>query len=820
MKMKTTFTPTFFFIIIIFSNFLKFEQILANPNHSTPSDFSKAIIICPKKSDKVSMKAITVFIEEVEKRTGIKLKIKNQWPDAKMPVIAIGEKSLMAHFIGPFADSLRKYEEIGPEGFYLVSKNNPRPAILVVGNDARGVLYGIGRLLRKLELRPNQIILPVKLEIATTPRYPIRGHQLGYRPKTNTYDAWTIQQYDQYIRELALFGANSIEIMPPRTDDDPTSSHLKVPPMKMMIEHSRIIDSYGLDVWIWYPNMGTNYTHPDSIRQELNEREEIFRQLTRIYAVFVPGGDPGDLHPDVLFTWLEKMAVVLQKYHPQAKIWISPQAFRPTKDWLDVFYSHVNKEYPWFGGVVFGPWVKTPLPEIRKIVNASIPIRRYPDITHSLSCQYPVPHWDLAFAMTLGRECTNPRPEDEKTIHNAFDEFANGSLSYSEGINDDVNKFIWSDQDWDPETPVIETLRDYCRLFMGPDYTESLAPGIMAQEQNWRGPLLTNSQVEITFQQWQNLEKTAPNKILSNYRFQMCLIRAYYDAYIQRRLIYETEIQRQVMAVLSQASESGALTAISQARAILIRSRENTPAPALRKRCFDLADSLYKNIGAQLTVKKHGAQSGRGNYLDNIDLPLNDALWFLSQFEVIHKLESEKERLAAIQQIIERINPGPGGFYDNFGDPRSWERVQQPVEWAKDPGSLLSPRVSFGVGLRGEEWIHEVRATGFEGRATPLAWMHQVNTLYDEPLVITYKNLDPSAAYRLKVAYTGRFRSKMKLIANQNYLIHDLIQTGVQPIYEFDIPAEVIKNGILKLSWTCGEGERGAQVAEIWLIKK
>ena len=68
------------------------------------------------------------------------------------------------------------------------------------------------------------------------------------------------------------------------------------------------------------------------------------------------------------------------------------------------------------------PWVKTPVQEIRKIVKPNIPIRRYPDITHSLSSQYPIPKWDLAYAITLGRECINPRPVDEKMIHNAFDE--------------------------------------------------------------------------------------------------------------------------------------------------------------------------------------------------------------------------------------------------------------------------------------------------------------------------------------------------------------------------------------------------------------
>ena len=53
------------------------------------------------------------------------------------------------------------------------------------------------------------------LEIATAPKYPIRGHQLGYRPKTNSYDGWNVAQWEQYMRDLAVFGTNAIELIPP-----------------------------------------------------------------------------------------------------------------------------------------------------------------------------------------------------------------------------------------------------------------------------------------------------------------------------------------------------------------------------------------------------------------------------------------------------------------------------------------------------------------------------------------------------------------------------------------------------------------------------
>src|SRR5690606_6054828 len=135
---------------------------------------------------------------------------------------------------------------------------------------------------------------------------------------TNAYDAWSPEQYDSYIRDLAIFGANSIEIMPPRTDDAFTSVHMKLPANDMMVEQSKICDSYGMDVWMWYPNLGSDYENPDSLQLELEERHAVFKALPRLDALFVPGGDPGKLEPDELFGFLEKEAEVLHLYHPQA----------------------------------------------------------------------------------------------------------------------------------------------------------------------------------------------------------------------------------------------------------------------------------------------------------------------------------------------------------------------------------------------------------------------------------------------------------------------------------------------------------------------
>ncbi len=65
--------------------------------------------------------------------------------------------------------------------------------------------------------------------------------------------------------------------------------------------------------------------------------------------------------------------------------------------------------------------------------------------------QYPLPWWDPAFNFTLGREPINPRPVFYAALHDRIAPHTNGFISYSDGVNDDVNKAVWSRKSWSPE---------------------------------------------------------------------------------------------------------------------------------------------------------------------------------------------------------------------------------------------------------------------------------------------------------------------------------------------------------------------------------
>src|SRR6266404_1705525 len=628
---------------------------------ASPLDLSRAKIVVLNPQQRTAAKAAAMLRDEVEKRTRIALAIVAAIPaPGEEPLILIGT-----------AQDLDEHSFSAPAGNEVAAKadafalwidvpQQKSPAICAAGHDGRGTVFAVGRLLRLLEMGRDSLRLDSSTKIASAPQYPLRGHQFGFRPKTNAYDAWTLAMWEQYYRDMMVFGMNAVELIPPRSDDDPDSPHFPKPPMEMMIGMSQLADDYGLDVWIWFPSMDKDYSDPKTVEFALKEREEVFKKLPRIDAVFVPGGDPGDVRPDLLLDFMEKTKPVLNRYHPKAQIWVSPQGFdRPNvahrRGWLKMFLDLLNEKQPsWLDGIVFGPQVETTLAKLRQAVPARYALRQYPDITHSKSCQYPVPGWDRAFSDTEGRECINPRPQGYAKIFHDLSQYSVGFITYSEGCNDDFNKVLWSCLGWDPGMTVEQITREYSRYFISAKDEQEFARGLLELEKDWVGKLSTNTAVDQTLLLFQVLEKQATPQEKLNWRFQEGLYRAYYDGYTRARLLYETRLEQEALAVLKTAPQAGALAAVDQAQKILDKAVTDRVAIELRARVFELAEALFQSIRMQLSVRRYQAISvGRGANLDEIDKPLNHAPNLKNRFEEIRKLQSEPERLAAITELLQ-----------------------------------------------------------------------------------------------------------------------------------------------------------------------
>ena len=495
-------------------------------------------------------------------------------------------------------------------------------------------------------------------------------------------------------------------------------------------------------------------------------------------------------------------------------MWISPQGFNQSD--MDYFIGYLTEKKPiWLAGAVFAPWVHMDLAEFRRRVPAAYPIRYYPDITHTRSCQYPIADWDRAFVLTETREPITTRPHDMANIIRLLQPHTIGAITYSEGCTDDINKTVWSRLSWDPDASLNDVLRDYGRYFISERLADDFAQGILALERNWQGPLLPHEEVYTTLNQFQAMERAATPRDLQNWRFQMALYRAYFDATVRARLIHEIALEATAMETLRNAPAFSSTTAMARAEDILAQAVSQPTANVWRTRTHQLAEALFQSIHMKLSVPLYRAISqGRGASLDTLDYPLNNRAWLTASFAAIRQLDREPARLAQLHEIVTWTNPGPGGFYDDLGN------------------ASASPHLDRGLGHeRDPAFLHTALDGHFAaGNGTPLplrtSWVDFAWGLNDNSVTLNYTDLDPHTEYRVRVVYPDiRSKAKIRLIANGTTEVHPFIARAnpITPV-AFDIPRAATATGKLSLSWTrepgLGGNGSGCSISEVWLEKK
>ncbi len=774
--------------------FLSFLIVSCTPEKSKNEilpeiDLTRAkILFSPGIKSDFSSTLLKVITEEVEKRSSVKWKSTEKWVNNPPTIaFALSEEKFLKGVEIPHNEELKSPENL-PEGYRVFAeKGKGRTTIWIIGADQRGLLYGTGQLLRKLNFSEKQITLTGKTDIASSPVYPIRGHQLGYRNTANSWDAWTVQQYDQYIRELALFGSNSIEDIPFQSDTQ--SVHMIMPHKKMHIKISEICEKYDMDYWVWTPATG-DLSDEKVRKKELKQHEDFYKSIPRLDAIFFPGGDPGDNHPMYVLPHLRELSRLLKKYHPGADVWISLQGFDREK--IEYFIGYLIKYSPdWLKGVVYGPGSPTVNLE-RKVLPKKYLHRLYGDITHTVRCQYPVENWDQAFALTLGREPTNPQPYYYAKILRADIPFTNGFLSYSDGINDDVNKIVWNQVGWDPSRDVRDIVVDYCKLFLGGDVAQNAADGILALERNWVGPLIQNGAVEGTLALWQSLESSHP-ELSGNWRWQQLLMRAYYDAYTRRRLIYEQNLETEANRILEKAKKMGADKSMAKALETVTKADSFPVEPELKNKIELYCDALYKSIGLQTSVPKYQARGyERGCVLDFVNYPLNNRWWLEDEFVKVRKMKTEKEKLKRLEVIRTWSHPGQGNYYDNISSASEGLHVISHTDDAIDYA-----------------WWDN----GFSRRRLS-------TQLFQFTPVLKYERLNEESDYLIRVSGYG----EALLRANGVRLKPVLYNKELETFKEFILPKEIIKNGNLEISFDAPDEaqlnwRKYSKVTDVWLLK-
>ncbi|MBA4167423.1 MAG: hypothetical protein H0X41_07775 [Chitinophagaceae bacterium] len=776
------------------SIFILLALAISKPVSSQNIGLNNVTIFQPKPPlTNGELAAADILSSEVKKRTGAPWRVTNEWPSVGDVIILKQVSGRIKQPVAPAYPSIINK----PESYRIVSSvYQNRKIILIEGTDERGVLFGAGRLLRMMNYSSYRVSFPQLPMLASAPDKAIRGHQLGYRNTANSYDGWTKQQFEQYIRDLVVFGANSIESIP--IFEESSSPHFKVAPMEMNAFISSVCQKYALDYWMWVP---AQFDIGDTAKRNkyLSAFEKICKQSVRINGVFFPGGDPGDNPPQTVIPFLKDIYAILKKYHPAGSIWLSLQGYTPEQN--QYVYNYIRQEKPqWFGGLVTGPSSPT-AEETRPQLPAKYKIRHYPDVTHNVRCEFEIPWWDPSFSFTLGREAVNPRPSHYTVIYHQMEPYVDGFISYSDGIHDDVNKILWTALSWNGKSETREIMKEYANYFFGSNVEEDAADAILALEKNWQGPMIANGSVSTTLSAWKQLEKNNP-QLDSNWRWQMNLLRAYYDNYTRSRFIYENNLEQKANEQLLQSSRTGADSAMNAAAGILNTPIADTLMISENKKIVDLCEALFQSISLQTSVKKYEASGlERGAVLDFIDRPLNNKWWLEDEFKRIRTLP-ETEKIKELKAIATWEDPGPGGYYDQVGNISRSPHEMKGENWMTDPTLRKSGNPGYDFSDNGMS-------------RKRLSWL----TYMRWPLSLEYP-VDTTAKYTVKISGLGE--SLLKI--NGQRVAPSKYGKTYAEIKEFPVPVPLIKSGKLILTWDELNEDflnwrKQSRVCEVWLIK-
>lgn len=656
----------------------------------------------------------------------------------------------------------------------------------------RGYVYAAGWLLR----RSTGSAVNLGHGVRERPAQRVRGTQIGYRAKNNSYDAWTPAMLDRRIEDFALWGANRIQIVAPVSDDAPSSPLSPVPAVVAVRAMAATAHRLGLETAIFYPLLG-DYDGGAVDAAELARFSALVADMPRVDAVYLPGGDPGHTAPARLFPLARQLAARLRARNPQAELLISTQGFDAAA--LAAFFAEVDRRPGWLSGIFVGPQTRLSVAAHRMRIAGRYPIELYPDTAHAMHAQLPVLDWHPAFALTEGREPVNPRPAAMAAAFAALSPGTRGAITYSEGVNDDWNVHQWLAMGWNPDTPADAIAADYARLYVG-DPGFAAVPAML--EANWRRDPASNAAIDKTLVTVDAVRPAA----FADWRLDLYRYHAVYDALVRQRLHAAEARQAEALYSLRQVYAIGAEVAATAARAAYARPDPAGIAP-LRARLDLLAGRLWRAARMQLSVGRYGASHWeRGANLDRADIDLNDRQ--AVDADLTAALASA-DPAARIHAIGDRWGTAMLALYDDLGDPDNEPHLIRGPGYPTDPQAWDSAIDGVADAAPGPGWR--------------MAELSYAEALYEAPLRLRYDGLEPRRCYRLRFTRAGEdYALPLRLTADGEELLPLTPRRSNPERSEVDIPPTLTADGRLTLEWTrppgIGGGGRGRQIAEAWLI--
>ncbi len=419
--------------------------------------------------------------------------------------------------VAPRSADLQIYLEIRPgigtEGFQI--SGGPQEGIRIVGNDERGLLYGVGKFLHTSTYRSHGFV-PSRWRGLSVPELPVRGMYLATHFH-NYYEEAPIEDVKRYVEDLSLWGVNSylvwFGIDAYNGLEDPKAQAMVArlrallktakdlglnaslgcvandgyanSPANLRADSSVGHNGYHADMVLFkrLPNLGTELcpSQPGVPELELSYCEEKFAAFKDVgldYWFIWPYDNGGCSCPNCapwgvngFLRMAELEARAYRRAFPKGKVIIGTWYFDRFIDgeWKGITDKFNSRKPDWVDYIMTGDYGGN-VPEYPLIHGSpgGLPMLNFPEI--SMYLHYP---W--------GGYGSNPLPKYLQSQWNVTKTKLSGGFPYSEGIYEDVNKVMVAQLYWSPDEPTEQTLRDYISFYFSPSVVDevSRAMGIL-----------------------------------------------------------------------------------------------------------------------------------------------------------------------------------------------------------------------------------------------------------------------------------------------------------------------------------------------------
>ena len=470
-------------------------QVLAGEVVFSPST-NRAVrsirVNLPDAGDPVLLEIAGVFARQVQERCVSTVSIGHGEPATK----GSGEVWCVSCRIDPAQK---------PESFQISDDLHGNGVVLAAGSP-RGILYGLGKLLRGSCFDPGGFI-PGAWRGASVPEKPMRAIYFATHFH-NFYHEAPIEDVERYVQDMGLWGYNTVivwfDMHHFKGMEDPAAKQLLLrlrailgaakkiglqsgltvlaneayanSPLAMRAEDPKCsrADFYGVEICPHKPGA------LDLMLTLSEQRFAAFRDIGVDYIMFWPYDQGGCGCPQCkpwgsngYLVAARPIAEQARRLFPKAQIILSTWLF-DAQEWEGLSAAFAAKP-EWVDNLLADSHGDFPRYPVEKGVPGGLPLLSFPEISM----------WGCS---PWGSHGANPLPARFQKIWEPVRMKLSGGMPYSEGIYEDMNKAVFSQFYWDSTRPALETLKEYAAFEFSPAVADDVVRAIQILEKNHTWP--------------------------------------------------------------------------------------------------------------------------------------------------------------------------------------------------------------------------------------------------------------------------------------------------------------------------------------------